>query len=303
MAGGGSQAGPIAWDGYARVDYVIEAGRRPERGRLQVNLMTVEATTEANVRPGMRVGFVTGDPDGPPTFIGVRISRGRLPRDVRELLGASLATVADDVVTGPTRSRWARLNLRAVDALADAWAPYRDLVLAGASPPGEDENDPPATVRRAGTWQHGLWALLAADELRQSMTDLAASGAFNLLGGSSRDGRDEPDGAGDETADPWEVPAEASGRWPVPPELARRAAIEPELVWEIRARKVHVLARPAAGAAESTAQVCFDDGTDRWVSLLPDPGGTLRAVIGSAADPERLPAVRIRVTDPEAGAS
>jgi len=300
---------PTAWDGYVRVDYIPEVGRRPERGRLQVTFATVEATIAADVRPGLRAGFVTDDPDGPPTFIQASVSRGRLADDLSELLGASIAAVAEQVVTGPGRSRWTRLNVGAVDSLSSAWAPYRDLVLAGASPPDDDPDDGldgPTPRPRAGTADQGLWVLLVPDELRRSMADLPVSGGLALLGSGGGEDRDDNDL--DELDESELPPVTVSGQWAVPPELAELAGIEPRLVWEIRAGRVHVVARPApsttgqAVGTRPTALVSFDDGANRWQTLIPDADGTLRAVIDSLANPERLPAVRLRVTTADTNA-
>lgn len=323
MAGGRMEM-PIAWDGYTRVDYVAEAGRRPERGQLQVSLATVETTVQAGVRPGLRAGFVVGDPEGPPTFIVVRLSQRRLSADIRDLLGAGLSAVAEQVVAGPPHSRWTRLDLTAVDALAAVWAPYRHRVLSDAAAPRDGTDDWPdhdlpaddwpdddeadehgpggarparggrSAGTRTGAWGDGLWALIAADDLRASMTELAASGQLSLLGG------DDHADAGDDTgAD--RSPQDRVGGWPIPAEVAARAGIEPALRWEIRGGQVHVAATPVAGwTGEPAVEVSFDDAAGRWSPLLRAPDGWLRAVIGSTADPEGLPAVRIRVRGPEA---
>ncbi len=312
--GPGSAIPPTAWDGYVRVDYVPEAGRRAGRGRLQVTFATVEATIETDVRPELRAGFVVDDPDGPPAFVRVSVSRGRLAGDVRELLGRSLVAVAEQVIAGPGRSRWTRLNLLEVDSLAGAWAPYRDLVLAASLDEDSADDDPDrpaprpragtprtgtpsARIPHAGTLEEGLWALLAADELTRSIAELAdprAAGTLGHAGPIHGDGVNQPDAA----------PAGASGAWTIPPELAARAGIEPELGWELGGGQVHVVARAAAGTAGPPTgsgpvprvEVAFDDNADRWETLEPAPDGTLRAVIISLADPDRLRCVRIRVT-------
>ncbi|ABD11939.1 hypothetical protein ThrDRAFT_03390 [Frankia casuarinae] len=331
----GTETGPLAWDGFARVDYVDQTPGRRGRGRLQFTLLTVEQTMEADVRPGLRVAFVADDPDGPPVFIGVRTMGRRIPGDLRELLGASVVSVAEQVLAGPPRSRWARLDLRVLDALALAWAPYREQVLAShraaagqeSTATTEPDADLPIDAAdrrpRSGSWDGGLWALLAVDELRDADVDLPGAASLGMMGGNSGLGpmhaTDGPQQRGDDPAEPGGASdqsahrAEAArGRWEIPRDLAGLAGIERTLDWEIHAGEVHVVARrrpeTSVGAVGGqgdfaawprTVEVSFDNGSGIWTPLAPHPDGTLRAQLTITVVLAQLPAVRVRVTDPD----
>jgi len=97
----------------------------------------------------------------------------------------------------------------------------------------------------------------------------------------------------------------ATGRWTLPVELARKAGIEPELIWELRDSEIQLIARTTVtdidpnedAGAGSEVQVSFDDGEDRWTTLTAAPSGLLRTSMVTTAEPERLPAIRIRTRD------
>lgn len=268
--------GSTAWDGCARVDWV------PDAHRLQVTLLTLEPTAEADIRPGLRVAFARADPAGPPTFVGATLPTGELPADLRLLLGSGLATAADAVIVGPARTGWADLDLVEVDDLAAAWAPYRSYVLAAAA-------EPTAADRGAvlGAWGRGVWARLGVDDLRAALAAaLPADLAFRMGDAWSVDG---------DTAD--EAAAAVTGRWSLPPALAAAGGIESVLGWSADGGEVTIVARTRSGPA-APLWVSFDDGgPPRWEPLAGGPPGELRATIVSWADAAHLPAIRIRVAD------
>lgn len=269
------------WNGHARVDYVAE------RSRLQITLSTTEATTEADLRRGLRAAFVIDGPLGPPAFVSAELRFGSVPNDLRGLLGAQLAEAADAVVAGPGRSRWVQLDLAELDDLSAAWAPYRSVVLAGAPDPA------PIRQRLAlravlGETAGGLWARLGVEELRAAMS--AFRPPEPVFRGDPR-GSDDPDGS-----DPSGEDA-ARGTWELPTALAAAGGIDPSLNWTARGRQITIVARSGPGSDPAAGLwVSFDDGTDRWRPLAPVGANELRAQLASSADPDRLPAIRIRAT-------
>ncbi|MEX5712966.1 hypothetical protein AB1484_33120 [Parafrankia sp. FMc6] len=277
---------PTTWDGHVRVDYL------PDWRLLQVTLITGEPAVEAALRRDLRAGFVLDDPEGPPAFVAVTLPAGRLHEEVRHLLGEQIVAIAEQVVAGPPHTRWTRLDVLAVDQLAAIWAPYRVWVLATAA--DEEREQPREPVRAVlGRWAGGFWARLGVEELRRRLTELP-QGELVMLG--SADPHD--DTLDDEGDRPEAAPVVASGRWELPIELAERARVEPGLEWEIRDGAVHIIARQTdAGPGGTGLLVSFDDGTQGWTRLEEEPSGVLRAEIASAADPDRLPPVRIRTEE------
>jgi hypothetical protein len=269
------------WDGHVRVDYV------PAFSSLQVTLATVWPTKEAELRRGLRAGFVRDDPDGPPAFVEVRAPGGRVPADVRDLLGDRLLAEIQQVVAGPVRSRWLRISLRAVDELAEAWAPYRPWILADQSPAPAAE---PAPV--LGRVARGLWSRLGVSDLRAA---LSLPRPPDLGFRTDRPGPDDDEDTADEPGPPT-----ASGRWELPAELAWRTGVEVDLIWELYGdRRVHLTARRAAAAVSDppSLEVAFDDGAERWARFVEDEPGVLRTSIVSATDPSRLPPIKVRTRE------
>jgi len=267
------------WDGHVRVDYV------PDFSSLQVTLATVQPTTVAVLRRGLRAGFARDDPDGPPAFVEVRAEGGRVPPDVRDLLGDRLLAEIQQVVAGPARSRWLRMSLSAVDELAEAWAPYRPWILAAE--PASPAADPAPVLGRLG---RGLWSRLGVGGLREALS-LPRPPELDFRGDTRRDEASE-DNYEDEPA-----VLTAAGRWTLPAELARRTGVQPDLVWEVYGdRRVHLIARRAAPASldAPVLEVAFDDGAERWARFTETEPGVLRTSIVSAADPARLPPIKVR---------
>lgn len=262
--------GPTTWDGHVRVDYL------PESRRLQVTLITVEPTREAQLRRGLRAGFVIDDPDGPPAFVAADLPAAFLPADLGELLGPRLAPEARLVIGEEPQVRWSRLGLSEVDDLAETWAPYRAVVLAGV--------EQPSRMRAVGAWAGGLWARLGVEDI---VAGIAALGPPTPAMGDVRYDHDDPFGG--EPEEP-----EVLGSWELPASLAQAAGVEARLQWSAAGGLVTVTARRVAAPGAPLA-VMFDDGRGRWTVLEPDGEGVLRAAIASSADPAVLPAVRVRV--------
>lgn len=315
---------PTAWDGHARVTYL------PDLRQLQITLVSFEPMDQASLRRGLRAAFVTDDPTGPPTFVSVELRLGRLPADLPDLLGPALYAATETVIDRPPRSRWVRLDVREVDELAAAWAPYRALVLSAAATPAvansaddflaQTAHAARTAGRAVGRWTNGLWTRLGVEELREGLAALPR-GQLQFQGGQQAGPSDDPFAnddeddeydddvgdlrpglAGEESADRT---SPVSGQWPLPAELANQAGVEPELTWELGNGGIDVIARragadaePGVGAAEGgELAVSFDDGGDSWQELVAEPSGLLRARIASATNAERLPAIRVRVRD------
>ncbi|ONH24743.1 hypothetical protein [Pseudofrankia asymbiotica] len=272
------------WDGHVRVDYV------PDLSSLQVTLATVWPMKVAVLRRGLRAGFARDDPDGPPAFVEVRAEGGQVPADVRDLLGDRLLAEIQQVVAGPSRSRWLRINLRAVDELAEAWAPYRRWILADESPAPAAAAAEPTPV--LGRLARGLWSWLGVGDLRDALS-LPPTRDFGFRSAGSLDDDDDDD---EDIADEPSPPT-ASGRWALPVELAWRTGVERDLAWEVYSdRRIHLIARRAVTASSDPPplEVAFDDGTERWTRFVSAEPGVLRTSIVSAADPSRLPPIKVR---------
>ncbi|WP_322761938.1 hypothetical protein [Frankia sp. Cr2] len=299
-----------AWDGHVRVDYL------PMRGRVHVTLLTAEPTVEADLRPGLRAAFVDDDPHGPPAFIALPVEAGgRLPTHVRDLLGERLFAIAEQVVDHAPRSRWTRLDLLALDDLAAVWAPYRHRMLATVADPGTRDAASGARgpvpglsgigLSGIGRWANGLWALLGVDDLRRGLAALPSADPVFMSGGVDNGSVDDADDFDDSLENPSigggaedTAAVAAMGTWELPADIAVAAGVRPTLRWEVRRGMVDVVAEPAGtGPPRARLSVSFDDGSERWESLVMGPSGLLRATIWSATEPDRAPTVRIRTEE------
>lgn len=241
------------WDGRARVMYLPA-----QRMQVQINLLTVEATTECPIRDGLVIGFAGQPVSGPPVRLAVRLYRGALPADVGELLGVPLAATVQQVLAGPDRVRWTRLDLVGVGELTESWAPYR----VGVPSLGIDDDATPAGIRAvAGRWADGLWTWLAATDVRSALSGLLARPGQPAFRDTPRDqgGQLEP----------------AAGQWELPAKLAAAVAVEPALAWDLRPGDdgpVLVLRARRTGALPAERLlVGLNEGAARWHPFAPRP--------------------------------
>lgn len=267
------------WDGHARVDYALA-----ER-TLVVVLSTAEPTIEADMNQRLRAGFVTDDDDGPPAFLAAVLTTGALPDDLREMLGPRLSEAADNVLRGPSRGSWTRLDLDEVSRLATVWAPYRAWVLAQATQPAPARS----LVAAVGAWADGLWTRLRVDDLKAALGGLALAPIRSEFDDPFGDPSDNPHGDG---ADDRAAPAR--GSWTLPADLAGAAGIEPRLEWETDGGGVRLMAR-STGTGTANVLVAFDEVGQPWRPLRPGPGGVLSATIVTLHIAADLPAVRLQV--------
>jgi len=253
-------------DGHLRVD------RPPDGATVTLTLLTVEPTTEAQVRVGLLAGFVTDDPDGPPARLTVATPEGQLPDDVAALLGTRVAVAVAALAGTGGAGAWLQLDLVEVDDLAAAWAPYRVRVLAPATAPE-------ATV---GSWAEGLWTSLDLPDWRELVGDLTLAPVFR--GGSSgpvlRSGPSEPD-PGD--------PPMASGRWLLPAPMAEEAGCRRTVSWSVRPGpggtvRVEVEAERVGRDQPAVLLAGVDEPGGAWEPLRADGPDRLRASLAVRGD-------------------
>jgi hypothetical protein len=249
-----------AWDGYARVDYLVSPRR------VQVTLMTAEPTIYRRVRTGLGCAFATDDSTGPPTFVEVDIS-AELSDDDRVLLGAPLSSVVNSLVGTEPGSRHTRLALDEIANLADTWAPYRAEVL-----------DAPEEAK-SGTWTEGLWTWLKELGLLNALT-VAVAPEFRSTGPDAFDDwyqvrlpRDLASAAGVNEMLRWYVLSDPDPRF-------RTSVL------------VLVIAEPGT---VPNLLASIDDGTGTWVPFEMEPAVENAFTAELPFDPERgEPALRFR---------
>ncbi|MFN2494804.1 MAG: hypothetical protein ABR608_02680 [Pseudonocardiaceae bacterium] len=249
------------WDGHLRVD-------RPADGAsVTLTLLTVEPTTEAEVRTGLLAGFVTGDPDGPPARLTIATPEGRLPDDLAALLGTRVAAAVAALAGTGGGGDWLQLDLGEVDDLAAAWAPYRVRVLTPASAPQ-------ATV---GAWADGLWTALDLPDWRELVGGRAPAPVFR-----------------GETSTPDPDPPMASGQWLLPAPMAKEAGCAPTVSWSVRTEQdgtvwVEVEAERVDRDRPGVLLAGVDEPGGAWEPLRADGPDRLRARLAVRGDgPVRL---------------
>ncbi|MDQ3150995.1 MAG: hypothetical protein M3R63_04485 [Actinomycetota bacterium] len=253
------------WDGHLRIDHLADAGT------VALTLVTVEPATEAQLRAGLVAGFVTADPDGPPTFVAVTLQDGRIPGDVAALLGPRVSAAVTDLLAAGRSGQWLQLDLVEIDDLAVAWAPYRAVTLVA-------DQAVPTNRGALGSWADELWTCLGLPSWRDALRALGGPPAAQFRG-AERPGRGEEPGS----------PA-VRGTWRLPDELAAAVGVEPEVAWTLRpapqdAAEIDLLARPTGQPSRAVLQAGLDDGSQRWVPFEADATGGLRARLISADDP------------------
>lgn len=254
------------WDGHLRVD------RLPDGASVTLTLLTVEPTTEAQVRAGLVAGFVTGDPDGPPARLTIATPDGQLPDDVAALLGTRVADAVAALAGTGAAGDWLQLDLVEVDDLAAAWAPYRVRVLTPATAPD-------ATV---GSWADGLWTSLDLPDWRELMGGLAPAPVFRSRGGPS--GPDPGD----------RDPLVAGGRWLLPAPMAEEAGCGRTVAWSIRpwpdgTVRVEVETERVDRDRPAVLLAGVDEPGGAWEPLRADGSDWLRARLAVRGDgPVRL---------------
>ncbi|MGH4021472.1 MAG: hypothetical protein ACRDT0_20025 [Pseudonocardiaceae bacterium] len=253
------------WDGHLRIDRLAGVGA------VALTLVTMEPATEAQLRTGLVAGFVTADPQGPPTFVAVALQDGRIPDDVAALLGPRVSAAVTDLLAAGRSGQWLQLDLVEIDNLAVAWAPYRAVTLVA-------DQAVPTNRGALGSWADELWTCLGLPSWRDAFRALGGPPAAQFRG-TERPGRgDEPDS-----------PA-VRGTWRLPDELAAAVGVEPEVAWALRsatqdAVEIDLRVRPTGQPRGAVLQAGLDDGSQRWVPFRADPAGELSARLVSADDP------------------
>lgn len=261
------------WDGHLRVD------RSPDGASVTLTLLTLEPTTEAQVRAGLVVGFVTGDPGGPPARVTVSTPQGRLPDDVAALLGDRVAVAVAALASTGATGDWLQLDLVEVDDLAAAWAPYRVRVLTAAR----------VWDATSGAWANGLWTALELPDWREFVRGPALSPVF----------RGEPTSPVGGDLDP----PMAEGQWLLPASIAGEAGCARTVFWSVRPGpqgtvRVEVETERVDRGRPTLLLVGVDGPDDAWEPLRADDGGRLQARLVVRGDgPVPL---RFR-TEPEGG--
>jgi hypothetical protein len=258
------------WDGHLRIDHLADTGT------VALTLLTVEPAIETQLRAGLVAGFVTTDPHGPPAYVAVALQNGRIPDDIAGLLGPRVSTAITDTLAGGRSGEWLQLDLVEVDDLADAWAPYRAVVLAAHDPA-------PAPRGTLGSWAGELWTCLGLPNWRDALRAVEAPRP------QFRGGTASTSGTRDDESD---SPA-ARGTWRSPDELAAAAGVEPEVTWTIRPGANNAVeidlrvvgSRGTGQPARAVLQAGMDDGSGRWEPFEEDPAGTLCVLLVAVGEP------------------
>ncbi|CAN5840076.1 hypothetical protein BH18ACT7_BH18ACT7_15460 [soil metagenome] len=260
--------GVTTWDGHLRIDHLADAGA------IALTLLTVEPVTEAELRTGLIAGFVTADPQGPPTFVAVALQDGRIPDDVATLLGPRVSMAVADLLAASRSGQWLQLDLVEIDDLAVAWAPYRAFTLVADQPV-------PTSRGALGSWADELWTCLGLPIWHDALRALGVPPAAQLRGS------DQP-ARGDESDSPV-----VRGTWRLPDDLAAAVDVDPDVAWTLRPAAQDVIeidlrvqpVQPIGQPPGAVLHAGLDDGSQRWVPFEADATGGLRARLISSDDP------------------
>ncbi|MCK2243620.1 MULTISPECIES: hypothetical protein [unclassified Crossiella] len=253
------------WDGHLRIDHLAE------EATVALTLVTVESATELRLRSGLRAGFVTVDRQGPPAYVEVEIREGGLPADIAQLLGPRVAAAVAELIASGRAGRWLQLDLREIDGLAAAWAPYRRVTLAAEQPVRENRG-------ALGAWAGELWTCLGLPDWREVLRALAAPPPTVEVRGT---GEPEP---------PRPERTAVDGTWQLPAELATAVGVAPEVRWTVRPLtdeefEIELRARRTGPPGGAVLQAGLDDGAQRWISFTAGEGGEPRARLIGAGEP------------------
>lgn len=259
--------GVTTWDGHLRIDHLADTAT------VAVTLLTVEPTTQTELRTGLVAGFVSTDPDGPPAFVAFALRDGRVPDDIAALLGPRVSAAVAELLDTGRPGEWLQLDLVEVDDLATAWLPYRARVASTTDAPVQ------ARTGTLGSWAEELWTCLGLPGLGDALRGRQPAGQF----------RGEP--TGEEPDSPV-----ARGTWRLPDELAAAVGVQPEVSWTMVSAagdtvRVDLALRATGRPAPAVLRVSADDGSQRWVGFDADPSGGLHA---SVTGPDRPWNLRFR---------